>query len=90
MPPWILDPQGIARLSRWENEEDRGKPNWKKVLDFIVTLGCDPTEGQHALQLLHSKVCQLPQIMQKHHVDAELIQQLSLRIDSVKRELENL
>ena len=88
--PMILDPQGIARLSRWENEESQGRPEWGKVLQFISTLGCDMQKAKQALQQLHIKISQLPKIMKKHAVDNDLITQLQPRLENVANELGKL
>lgn len=85
--PMILDPQGIARLSRWENEEDKGRPDWNAVLDYIATLGCDLRKAKQALQQLHKKTCKLPQIMKNKGVEDLLIKQLLPRIENINKAL---
>lgn len=85
--PMILDSQGIARLSRWENEEYGGKPAWSEVLYFISTLGVNLPQAQKALLKLRHKIAGLPSMMKKHGVDEKLITQLQPRIQNVEKEL---
>lgn len=83
----ILDSQGIARLSRWENEEYGGKPAWNEVLNFISTLGVDLTLAKTTLLQLHRKIAYLPSIMKIHGVDELLITELQPRMQNVEKEL---
>ena len=85
--PMILDPQGIARLSRWEKEEVQGKPIWNDVLHFVNSIGCDIDAAKQELKQLFNHVKQLSIIMKKQGVDDQLIKQLEPRIENVKTEL---
>lgn len=86
--PMILDPQGIARVARWENEEEQGRPHWRLVTEFLRSLGCEEAAIIGLWHELAQKVPQLPGVMQSCGVDAELIAQLQQRIDHVSLRLQ--
>lgn len=86
--PMILDPQGIARVARWENEEEQGRPHWRLVTEFLRSLGCEEGAVLDLWRELAQKVPQLTGAMQNYGVDAELIAQLQSRIDHVSLHLQ--
>jgi len=90
--PMILDPQGIARVSRWENrlekEEEQGRPRWRLLTDYLCDLGCEKSAVLAMWRELAEKVPQLPAVMQRSGVDTELIAQLQGRITAVSKHLQ--
>jgi serine/threonine-protein kinase HipA len=102
--PMILDPQGIARVSRWETRvengcenglekrseevEEQGRPRWKLLTAYLCNLGCEESEVLAMWRELAEKVPQLPAVMQRSGVDAELIVQLQGRITAVSKHLQ--
>ncbi|MBK8452672.1 MAG: HipA domain-containing protein [Thiofilum sp.] len=86
--PMILDSQGIARVSRWENEEHYGQPEWVLVAKFLIQLGCNPTKVYALFNDVTQKLLILPQILDKFGVDKALQQQLQPRIQTVLQHLQ--
>jgi serine/threonine-protein kinase HipA len=84
--PMFLDPEGIGRVSRWEDEQPGGQPEWAKICeklkDYLV-----PTETRIWLADLGENVKQLPDTMNECGVDDDIIQRLSGWIDDVARGL---
>lgn len=86
--PMILDPQGIARLARWEQEEALGQPLWEEVGVFLQTLGCESVAIVGLFAELAQTVPQLPQVMAACGVDEALIAQVQPRITAVSERLQ--
>jgi len=84
--PMFLDPEGIGRISRWEEEQPGNQPEWaaicEKLKDFM-----DPIETRHWLADLGGDVKRLPETMQDCHVDDVIIQRLTGWIDDVSTSL---
>ena len=80
--PMFLDPEGIGRISRWEDELPGNQPAWaiicEKLKDFV-----NPFETRTWLAGLGEEVKRLPEIMQECHVDDAIIQRLTGWIDEV-------
>lgn len=80
--PMFLDPEGIGRVSRWEDEKPGSQPEWALICEkFEVILS--PMETRSWLADLSQAVHWLPDTMQRHHVDDDIIQRLSGWIDEV-------
>jgi serine/threonine-protein kinase HipA len=86
--PMILDSQGIARVSRWENEEHYGQPEWALVAKFLIQLNCNPKKVYKLFTELTEKVKMLLSILDQYDVDKELQQQLQSRIKEVLQHLQ--
>ena len=80
--PMFLDPEGIGRVSRWEDEQPGSQPEWavicEKLKDFI-----NPVETRIWLASLSEDVKRLPETMQACQVDDVIIQRLTGWIDDV-------
>jgi len=80
--PMFLDPEGIGRVSRWENERPGNQPEWavicENLKDFLA-----PIETRTWLADLGEDVKRLPEIMQDSQVDDDIIQRLTGWIDEV-------
>ncbi|WP_020558221.1 type II toxin-antitoxin system HipA family toxin [Thiofilum flexile] len=86
--PMILDSQGIARVSRWENEEHYGQPEWSLVAKFLIQLGCNPIKVYALFTELTQKVQMLVPVLDSFGVDSALQQQLQPRIKEVLQHLQ--
>jgi len=85
--PMFLDPEGISRVSRWEDERPGTQPEWATVcekLHFVL----DPIETRAWIATLSAEVKKLPDIMQNCHVEDEIIERLARWISDVATGLE--
>jgi len=84
--PMFLDPEGIGRVSRWENERPGSQPEWgiisEKFEDIIPA-----AENRKWLASLGKEVSQFPDIMEKQKVDKNIIHRLKDWIDEVAASL---
>jgi hypothetical protein len=78
----FLDPEGIGRVSRWEDERPGNQPEWAIICEKFKNLMA-PIETRIWLANLAEGVKQLPEIMQECHVDDEIIQRLTGWISEV-------
>ena len=80
--PMFLDPEGIGRVSRWQDERPGSQPEWaiicEKLKNFMV-----PSETRIWLADIGQEVKRLPGTMQDCNVDDDIIQRLSGWIDEV-------
>ena len=86
--PMFLDPEGINRVSRWDDERPGSQPEWGTIcekLDYAL----DPLTTRIWLASLGKKVGTLPDIMRDCQVDDEIIERLARWIDEVAGGLEN-
>ena len=74
--PMFLDPEGIGRVSRWEDERPGNQPEWALICEKFKNLMA-PIETRTWLADLGESVKRLPEIMQKCHVDDEIIRRLT-------------
>lgn len=84
--PMVLDPQGIARVCRWQAETG-GYPDWSRVAEALGELGLDVTATKEWLRGLADRVGDLPAAMRAEEVPAAVIETLEGRIRSVARAL---
>ena len=74
--PMFLDPEGIGRVSRWEDERPGSQPEWAIICEKFKNLMA-PIETRTWLADLGESVKRLPEIMQECHVDDEIIRRLT-------------
>jgi serine/threonine-protein kinase HipA len=74
--PMFLDPEGIGRVSRWEDERPGNQPEWALICEKFKNLMA-PIETRTWLADLGESVKRLPEIMQECHVDDEIIRRLT-------------
>lgn len=89
-PMW-LHPQGIARVTRWQYDDEGGSPRWASVLAQIATatgLNVDPIK--QALIDWLPRLEQLEQKMHLEHIDAELIDNSHFRLHTICTQLKAL
>jgi len=80
--PMFLDPEGIGRVTRWEDERPGNQPKWAVICEKLKD-HMPPIETRIWLADLGEYVKRLPEIMQNCHVDDEIIQRLTGWIDEV-------
>ncbi len=80
--PMFLDPEGIGRVSRWEDEQPGSQPEWAVICEKLKNF-VDPMETRNWLAGLGEDVKRLPGTMQDCHVDDVIIQRLTGWIDEV-------
>jgi serine/threonine-protein kinase HipA len=80
--PMFLDPEGIGRVSRWENERPGNQPEWGIICEKFEDL-LAPIETRVWLADLGEDVKRLAETMSECHVDEDIIQRLAGWIDEV-------
>jgi serine/threonine-protein kinase HipA len=84
--PMFLDPEGIGRVSRWENERPGNQPEWAGICENLKNF-LEPIETRTWLANLAEDVKRIPEIMRDCRVDDDIIQKLIGWIDEVARGL---
>jgi len=74
--PMFLDPEGIGRVSRWDDERPGSQPEWAIICEKFKDL-MPPGETRSWLADLSKEVTRLPDTMQRQHVDDDIIQRLT-------------
>ena len=85
--PMFLDPEGIGRVSRWDNERPGGQPEWAIICENLKDI-LDPKETREWLAGLSSRVLALPDLMQQCRVEEGVMQMLYRRIKDVAKALQ--
>ena len=85
--PMFLDPEGIGRVSRWDNERPGGQPEWAIICENLKDI-LDPKETREWLAGLSSQVLALPDLMQQCRVEEGVMQMLFRRIKDVAKALQ--
>lgn len=86
--PMYLDPQGIARVCRWEGDaETAGTPDWGKILARYQQ---HLPNSRGVLRNFATHLRALPEIMQQHGVDDSIISHRRRAIDDHAQQLEAL
>jgi serine/threonine-protein kinase HipA len=80
--PMFLDPEGIGRVSRWEDERPGNQPEWAVICEKLKNL-LAPIETRTWLADLGEDVKQIPETMRECHVDDDIIQRLTGWINEV-------
>ncbi len=80
--PMFLDPVGIGRVSRWEDERPGNQPEWAIICEKLKDL-LAPIETRAWLADLGEDVKRLAETMKDCHVDDDIIQRLAGWIDEV-------
>ena len=80
--PMFIDPEGIGRVSRWEDEQPGNQPEWAAICEKLKNV-VNPIETRTWLAGLGEDVKRLPETMQDCHVDDVIIQRLTGWIDEV-------
>lgn len=86
--PMFLDPEGINRVSRWDDERPGSQPEWATICEKL-SYSLDPLGTRMWLTSLGEKFKALPDIMRDCNVDDEIIERLARWIDDVVRGLES-
>lgn len=88
--PMFLDPEGIARASRWEAEGEKevGLPDWGHIAeDLEQRIGLCSMELRQWMADQAEAVERLPETLNRCGAEASLIEQLIKRLDSIARML---
>ncbi len=86
--PMYLDPEGIARVCRWEGDaETAGTPEWAKVLE---RLEADLPRGKAALREFGKHIEALPDVLRQAGVDDDIIEHRHHAIGDHARQLQAL
>ena len=88
--PMFLDPEGIPRAARWEEETPMSLPDWGTIAENISCSGLNADEIRAILELDVAKVRMLPENMEKHGVDQIIIERLTKRIADLVLSLEDI
>jgi serine/threonine-protein kinase HipA len=80
--PMFLDPEGIGRVSRWQDERPGNQPEWAFICEKLKNF-MDPSETRIWLADLGEDVKRIPETMHDCHVDVDIIQRLTGWIDEV-------
>ena len=86
--PMFLDPEGINRVSRWDDERPGRQPEWATICEKLSYV-LDPLETRMWLTSLGEKVRALPDVMRDCQVDDEIIERLARWINDVAGGLES-
>jgi hypothetical protein len=78
----FLDPEGIGRAGRWEDEQPGSQPEWAVICEKLKNF-VDPIETRTWLANHSEDVKRLPETMADCHVDDVIIQRLTGWIDEV-------
>jgi serine/threonine-protein kinase HipA len=83
--PMYLDPEGIARVCRWEGDaEIAGRPDWAAIIERFRDDLHDPKPELHQFG---QDIARLPDIMRKAGVDDSIIEQNAYSIEHHSRQL---
>ena len=85
--PMFLDPEGIGRVSRWEDERPGSQPDWGIICEKFEKV-MPSGETRNWLADLSREVLRLPDVMEHEHVDNDIIQRLADWIEEVAAGLE--
>ena len=85
--PMFLDPEGIGRVSRWDNERPGGQPERAIICETLTDI-VDPKETRQWRAGLSSQVLALPDLMQQCRVEEDVMQMLFRRIKDVAKALQ--
>jgi serine/threonine-protein kinase HipA len=80
--PMFLDPEGIGRVSRWQDERPGNQPEWAVICEKLKNF-MNPAETRIWLADLGEDVKRIPEAMRKCQVDNDIIQRLTGWIDEV-------
>ncbi|MCK5913809.1 MAG: HipA domain-containing protein, partial [Desulfuromusa sp.] len=85
--PMFLDPEGIPRVSRWNNETPGAMPDFGQVIEAVAGQVIAPAELRAWLGEEAVKVQQLPGTMKACGVDDEIIEKMAQKIADLERSL---
>ncbi|PLY01101.1 MAG: hypothetical protein C0623_06035 [Desulfuromonas sp.] len=87
--PMFLDPEGIGRVTRWEDERPGEQPDWNTICDKLH-YALDPEQTKRWLQGYAKDVERLPVTMKECNVDDEVTEKLTKRIEAVANSLNEI
>jgi serine/threonine-protein kinase HipA len=82
--PMYLDPEGIARVTRWEaTREEAGSPLWPQVCDYFEPW-VDTVQLRQSIREFAGKLAELPSFMREEGVSPSIIDR---RLKSIENNL---
>lgn len=81
--PMFIDPEGIPRAARWEQETPMTLPDWGAVAENVECIGLTAEEIRNHLKLDVVRVEALPEVMEHRGVELNVINRLEGRINSL-------
>jgi serine/threonine-protein kinase HipA len=85
--PMFLDPEGIPRSSRWEQEKATGTPEWGLIAEALNAPGISNLEFRRWFAGQATEVEGLPDLMESCGVESDIIEKLNRRINNLARTL---
>ena len=85
--PMFLDPEGIPRSSRWEQEKVTGTPEWGLIAEALNAPGISTLEFRKWFAGQATEVEGLPDLMESCGVEPDIIEKLNRRINNLARTL---
>lgn len=81
--PMFLDPEGIPRASRWEQESPMTLPDWGQIAENIECPGLSAADIRRQLRLDIDRVQELSETMQRSGVDLDVITKRDRKISDL-------
>lgn len=81
--PMFIDPEGMPRAARWEQESSMKLPDWGAVAESVACPGLTAEDIRTHLKRDIARVEALPETMQRSGVESDIIDRLSGRINSL-------
>ncbi len=81
--PMFLDPEGIPRAARWDQETPMNLPEWGTVVESLSLSGPEAEQIRQHLKMDIAKFEALPDIMQRSGVELTIIDRLARRISDL-------
>lgn len=85
--PMFLDPQGIARVTRWKENESASLPDWLSIVQTFDKHGVNTEQLTKDLCVFADQVSELPILMKDSGVEKEIIETREKTISNVEKQL---
>ncbi len=83
----FLDPEGIPRSSRWDQEKVTGNPEWGLIAETLNAPGISAQELKKWFTGQATKVERLPDLMENCGVEHDIIEKLNMRVNHLTQTL---
>ncbi len=88
--PMFLDPEGIPRAMRWNQENAMTLPDWGRIADDIECYGLSANDIRHLLVQDIEKIEQLPDVMAAEDVEHGIIERRARRMGDLILSLKDI
>ncbi len=85
--PMFLDPEGIPRMARWDNETPGVMPDFEQIVASVAERVITPAELRTWLAKEAVRAQQLPETMRACGVDNEIVEKMTRRISELEKGL---